>query len=92
MLFLLFSLPFQFQPRKASSASSSVGTAIDTTQVQNVEQLPIKQDTASLNPNNPLLQQQSLQPQQQQQQQQPQQQAQQQQQQPQQLGQPAVRS
>ncbi|EYC23576.1 hypothetical protein Y032_0015g2728 [Ancylostoma ceylanicum] len=81
-----------FQPRKASSASSSIGTAIDTTQMQNVEQASIKQDTASVNPNNPLLQQQPQQPQQSlQQQQTQQQQQQQQQQQPQQLGQP-VRS
>ncbi|KAK6759678.1 hypothetical protein RB195_021325 [Necator americanus] len=58
-----------FQPRKASSASSSVGTAIDTTQVQNVEPPPMKQDTTSVNPNNPLLHQQSLQQQQQVQQQ-----------------------
>lgn len=48
-----------FQPRKASSASSSIGTAIDTT-AQIVEQPSIKPDT-SVNPNNPLLQQQPAQ-------------------------------
>ncbi|CAJ0610518.1 unnamed protein product [Cylicocyclus nassatus] len=80
-----------FQPRKASSASSSVGTAIDTTQVPNVEQASIKTETASLNPNNPLLQQAPQQQPQQQQAQQPQVQAQQAQMQQQQLGQQPLR-
>ncbi|KAJ1357024.1 hypothetical protein KIN20_015041 [Parelaphostrongylus tenuis] len=72
-----------FQPRKASSASSSLGTAIDTT-TQIVEQplAKLEPSTSAVNPNNPLLHQQSQQyPQQQQQQQQTQQQLQQPQQQ-----------
>ncbi|VDO47573.1 unnamed protein product [Haemonchus placei] len=46
-----------FQPRKASSASSSVGTAIDTTVQGGVDQTVKPETSTSVNPNNPLLQQ-----------------------------------
>ncbi|KAE9413253.1 hypothetical protein Angca_004649, partial [Angiostrongylus cantonensis] len=67
-----------FQPRKASSASSSLATAIDTTtQIHEQPLTKLEPSTSAVNPNNPLLQQQSQQhPQQHHQQQQQQQQTQ----------------
>ncbi|PIO57668.1 hypothetical protein TELCIR_20912, partial [Teladorsagia circumcincta] len=50
-----------FQPRKASSASSSIGTAIDTTTQGVADQPPKAEMSTSVNPNNPLLQQQTSQ-------------------------------
>uniref|UniRef100_A0A7I5EE71 Capon-like protein n=1 Tax=Haemonchus contortus TaxID=6289 RepID=A0A7I5EE71_HAECO len=70
-----------FQPRKASSASSSVGTAIDTTVQGGVDQTVKPETSTSVNPNNPLLQQLTSQQSAQQQQSSQQQQLQQQQQQ-----------